>query len=383
MHICIHGDAGTTNLQSWARSLVRHHGVQVTIVSLGTGIRTVGPVPVVDLKLPPWLGPVRFGMALPLVRRAIWRIQPDILLGYRIPSYGVLAYFSGFRPLVLVAQSETELWPPALELKRRLLRHIVPRADLIQVWAPSMAPSLRELGAREEQLLCLPRGIEIDVFSPARDLESRPFGRGDGGVANPPSPVRLLVTRALHEDYNHWHIFEAMAKLRAEGLETRLDVAGAGSLRTELEALAQRLVPGAVRFLGRVAHEDLPALLRSNDLYLSTPITEGLSASLAEAMGCGVFPIVTDHAGNRLLIEHGENGFLVPVGDVQSLTTAIRRAWESPALRARAIRRNRAYVEAQLRAETNLGRMLDRYAEVIAAAKAPGYGKSARGGARA
>jgi glycosyltransferase involved in cell wall biosynthesis len=323
----------------------------------------------VDLKLPPWLGPVRFGMALPLVRRAIWRIQPDILLGYRIPSYGVLAFLSGFRPVVLVAQSETELWPPALELKRFLLGRIVPRAALVQVWAPSMEPSLIALGARPERMLCLPRGIDVDLFSPGRDLRTQPFARGGSPSENPAPPLQLIVTRTLHEDYNHWHILRAMAQLRAEGLESRLDVVGDGPLRAEIEAEAARVVPGAVTFHGRTPHAALPALLRRADLYLSTPITEGLSASLVEAMGCGAFPIVTDHPGNRQLVEDGKNGRLVPGGDVPALARAIRAAWEAPGLRADAAVRNRAYVESHMRADRNVARMVERYREVVAGAR--------------
>jgi glycosyltransferase involved in cell wall biosynthesis len=369
-HICIHGDPRSTNLQSWVRSLMRHQDVRVTILALGTHIEAVGPAPVVNLPLPPALGPIRYGLAAPLIRRAVRRIAPDILLGYRIPSYGVLAFLSGFRPVVLVAQSETELWPPALELKRFLLRRILPRADLIQVWAPTMEPSLIEAGARREQILCLPRGIEVDQFAPLRDLAERPFARGGNGEQNPPEPVRLIVTRALHEDYNHWHVFEAMARLRAEGLETVLDVVGDGPLRAQLEQQAERLVPGAVHFHGAVAHDRLPTLLRECDLYVSTPITEGLSASLIEAMGCGVFPIVTDHLGNRYVIDPGCNGFLVGVGDVPALVDAIREAWSRPQLRARAQRENRAFVEREMRSERNLTRMVERYREVIAGRRA-------------
>jgi len=364
LHVCLHGDPTTTNLQSWVRALARQPEVKVTVLSLGTGMTRIEEVPVVDLPLPSSVGPVRFGLALPLVRRAVRRIRPDLLLGYRIPSYGVLAFLSGHRPVGLVAQSETELWPPALALKQFLLTRIVPRADLIQVWAPTMQPSLREVGAREEQFLCLPRGIDVKQFEPGRDLAA-----AVASVPGPERPIRLIVTRTLHEDYNHWHILEAMAALARDGVGTELEVVGDGPLRAEIEALAARLVPGRVRFLGRVAHDALPERLRAADLYVSTPITEGLSASLVEAMGCGLFPIVTDHAGNRWLVRDGENGFLVPVGDVPALARAIRRAWESRELRARAVRDNRAFVEREMDVERNMAAMVARYREVVERAR--------------
>jgi hypothetical protein len=55
------------------------------------------------------------------------------------------------------------------------------------------------------------------------------------------------------------------------------------------------------------------------------------------------------------------NGILVRVGDAAALAAAIREAWSSPVLRAAAVVRNRRFVEAEMRAENNLGQMLERY----------------------
>jgi len=53
--------------------------------------------------------------------------------------------------------------------------------------------------------------------------------------------------------------------------------------------------------------------LRRSQVYVSLVSTEGVSSSLLEAMACGVFPIVPDIPANRLWIEDGKNGFLVPM----------------------------------------------------------------------
>ena len=42
-----------------------------------------------------------------------------------------------------------------------------------------------------------------------------------------------------------------------------------------------------VKFLGRVNNERIPKLLNESHIYISFPTTEGLSASLLEAMACG------------------------------------------------------------------------------------------------
>jgi glycosyltransferase involved in cell wall biosynthesis len=51
--------------------------------------------------------------------------------------------------------------------------------------------------------------------------------------------------------------------------------------------------------------------------------TEGVSASLFEAMACHTYPIVTDIAGNQSWIKHRENGQLVTINDYKMLAEEI------------------------------------------------------------
>lgn len=56
-------------------------------------------------------------------------------------------------------------------------------------------------------------------------------------------------------------------------------------------------------------------------MYVSSSDIEGISNSLMEAMGLGLPVIATDcpAGGSRMLIRNGENGILIPMGDVESL----------------------------------------------------------------
>lgn len=366
LHVCFVADPLTANLQSWVRGLTSWFGVDVTILAVGSGLREVAGARVVDLPLPDWIGPVRYGLVVPALRREARRIAPDLVIGYRVPSYGVLAYLSGVRPFVLAAQGEHEYYPPAIGLKRVLVHHIAPRADLIHVWAETMEPWLLEAGASPERILRLPRGVDLDVFDPGRTLELQPFPGGAGVDRNPARPARLVVTRTLNDDYRHRDIFHALARLRAGGFEASIDVIGDGALSAELRALAGLVIPGAARFHGRCGPEVVAAILRESDLYISVPIAEGLSASLVEAMACGTYPIVTDHPGNRVLVRDGVNGSLVAVGDEAGIAQAIRKAWEDPGLRGRAVVANRRSIEENFSARRNLGVMVERWRSIVA-----------------
>ena len=54
---------------------------------------------------------------------------------------------------------------------------------------------------------------------------------------------------------------------------------------------------------------------------------EGISNALLEAMAIGMPCVSTDHTpgGARLLIKHGENGLLSPIGDIESLANNMNK----------------------------------------------------------
>jgi glycosyltransferase involved in cell wall biosynthesis len=64
---------------------------------------------------------------------------------------------------------------------------------------------------------------------------------------------------------------------------------------------------------------DVRPVLEAADVFVLPSRREGLSVALMEAMSAGLACIVTDLPGNRALIEHGETGLVVPVGDVTAL----------------------------------------------------------------
>jgi glycosyltransferase involved in cell wall biosynthesis len=73
----------------------------------------------------------------------------------------------------------------------------------------------------------------------------------------------------------------------------------------------------------------LPSIDKSRDIYSRSQVwimsskSEGFSNPVLEAMACGCVVVSTDCGGPRDIIQNGENGFLVPVGDVQEITDKV------------------------------------------------------------
>jgi glycosyltransferase involved in cell wall biosynthesis len=113
---------------------------------------------------------------------------------------------------------------------------------------------------------------------------------------------------------------DALQALRPAGAQggVTLLVAGDGPELEGLRALSAQLgLSGKVRFLG--ARRDIPALLRTADLFVQCSETEGLSMSIIEALHAGLPCIVTRVGGNPELVRHDYNGALYAPGDRDTL----------------------------------------------------------------
>lgn len=65
--------------------------------------------------------------------------------------------------------------------------------------------------------------------------------------------------------------------------------------------------------------DNIPAILRDADIYLSTSLFEGMSNAIMEAMNADLPVVCTNVGDNNKLVADGENGFLCPVGDWKML----------------------------------------------------------------
>ena len=71
--------------------------------------------------------------------------------------------------------------------------------------------------------------------------------------------------------------------------------------------------------------KDVPELLRLLDIFVLPSLAEGISNTILEAMATCLPVIATRTGGNPELVEDGENGLLVPVGDVHALSKALEK----------------------------------------------------------
>ena len=120
--------------------------------------------------------------------------------------------------------------------------------------------------------------------------------------------------------------FSVARKLR----EMRLLILGDGYLRDELPGQVNRLGLGQwVVMPGNVVNP-LKYFSRA-DVYALPSYSEGMPNVLVEAMMCGCTPVAYNcPTGPRELLNDGQIGYLVPLGDKDALARALIDAVDSP-----------------------------------------------------
>ncbi|MDE5598104.1 MAG: glycosyltransferase, partial [Lachnospiraceae bacterium] len=135
---------------------------------------------------------------------------------------------------------------------------------------------------------------------------------------------RIVSVGRMDANKNHEMMIRAFAKLAVKYPEYTLTIYGDGELRSHLEKLIDSLelsgrvfMPGVIL---NVADE-----IEKVSLFLLTSYSEGVSNALIEAMALGLPVIATDvpSGGTVELIEHGKNGWMIPVGDEMALEKAM------------------------------------------------------------
>jgi len=121
-------------------------------------------------------------------------------------------------------------------------------------------------------------------------------------------------------------LLRALPIVLAEVPDTILVFAGRGVMRQALENLARQLrIEKNVLFVGYVEDDLKSSYFMSADAFVLPSVmgTECFPLVILESMACGTPVVASEIGGIPDAVINGQNGFLVPPGDTESLATAI------------------------------------------------------------
>jgi glycosyltransferase involved in cell wall biosynthesis len=351
MKVFFIGDTRRPDAQTWIRGVKLYGNCEVQTWELYYGDGAWGRI----RRILDWFYACLF------LKYKIKKFDADILLAYRVTSYGFLGACTGIHPFVVSQHGITDVWPQnswVTPFKAFIGRYALKKADLIHAWGQVMVPAMLELKADPNKIRVLAKGVDTEWFNFTESDKDWSF-------------INAVVTRTLSPDYRHEVILKAARILKDQNIPIKIHVIGDGPLMEELKLLASELdINDVVIWEGRIPNSELPKFLRNSNMYISTPISEGVSASLFEAMASGSFPVCTDLPGVRAWVENGRTGYLVPVDDHEALANAIIDAWNNKELMKQALCTNKAIIDEHATFQKNMPQIVDMYRELISRKKA-------------
>ncbi|WP_227368693.1 glycosyltransferase [Halomonas sp. M20] len=140
-------------------------------------------------------------------------------------------------------------------------------------------------------------------------------------VESDSNTVTIVATGRLMHAKNYEMLIEVAVKLKEKNENFKILVAGEGKKEYRKileEKVVERKVEDRFKFLGQC--NDIPRLLKSADIFVTTSHYEGLPISLIEASLLGVPAVVTDVGSCGEVVEKCKSGFVVNADDVQNFS---------------------------------------------------------------
>jgi teichuronic acid biosynthesis glycosyltransferase TuaC len=146
----------------------------------------------------------------------------------------------------------------------------------------------------------------------------------------------MLIVGNLLRSKGHELVLRALGNLRPSFPRLRCRIIGEGPDRAQFEALAHDLGVGQqVQFSGRQSRYEVAEAMRRCSVFVLPSRNEGLGCVYLEAMSCGKPVIGCRGQGIEEVIEHGKNGWLIPVDGLEPLEQGLSALLASPELCAR------------------------------------------------
>lgn len=278
------------------------------------------------------LGASRVLTATPGLIKHLRESDPDVLLSTTQPA-NVISLWATLTPgvttrhIVRVARPESvaavvENNTRKDRLTATLARWFYPFADDVVAISNGVADDVLENTRVDEKDLHIIYNPVVDdeMAEKADEPVDHPHFARDGDV--------ILGVGRLVDQKGFPTLIRAFERLR-KNRDMKLVIVGDGPLRTQLEEL--------IAELGLENHVDLPGFsdnpykyMKQADVFVNSAKHEGFGNVIVEAMACGTPVVATDCPGapNEIL-DGGEFGELVPVGDEAKMAEGITRALDS------------------------------------------------------
>jgi len=170
-------------------------------------------------------------------------------------------------------------------------------------------------------------GVETNKFALKNEIEVQREKRIELQLKE--DDFVILCVAELNNNKNQRQLIEAIYKINEKYKNVKCLLVGTGEDEQSIQEFIDQLkLEKIVHLLG--FRRDIQELLAASDVVTLLSKREGLPKALLEALAASKPVVATNVRGNRDLVVDGDNGYLVPVSDIEATANAFIKILEDP-----------------------------------------------------
>ena len=174
-------------------------------------------------------------------------------------------------------------------------------ADFISIPSNFVKNSFLEFNIPEKKLFINPYGVDLKTFYQ---------------VPKNDKIFRVLFVGETSFRKGLYYLVRAFSELNLPKSELLI----VGNIKNDIKFFSSKYNSNKIKYLGPKPQKDLFKIYSSSNIFVMPSIEEGLALVQLQAMACGLPIICTPNTGGEdLLSENGNEGFVVPICDIESL----------------------------------------------------------------
>ena len=246
------------------------------------------------------------------LRKLIRKVQPDVLHTGYIREHGYYGALTEFHPVLSMPWgSDVLIKPGKSEYDAKIVRYTLRQADMITCDCELVKKRIIELSdCFPDKIVVFPWGVDLTNCRPLNGHSAirERLGWQENEI--------IIHNRQFEPIYGIEYFLYALPTVVKVCPQARVLMLGEGSLEGKFRSMVQELgVEDYLYFAGTVNDRDMVQYLNAADIFVTTSFSDGTSASMLEAMACGLPVVVSDAPVYFEWVEDGINGYIVPRRD--------------------------------------------------------------------
>ena len=189
---------------------------------------------------------------------------------------------------------------------------------------------------KRNKIRLLGNGVDLSIFDPDRfDADFKRSKKAEIGV--PADAIVVGIVGRLVREKGYLELFKAMQNIISGNEKVWFVIVGLEEPkkadRISADTIKDYRIEERTRWLGN--RDDVDELLACFDIYVLPSWREGFPRSAIEAAAMGLPIVATNIRGCRQVVDDSVSGFLVPLKNANTLTTAIKQLVDDEELRLR------------------------------------------------